>query len=129
MEFHFLELKKFTKELDEVKSIIDQWAYFLKHADEVDEIPYPLSDNKEIVRAFEVLEQAKFTRPELDIYFALVDQYRTEVGRREAALEEGEYKKSLEIAQNCLKRGMNIEEIGVITGLPVETIKKLKILA
>jgi predicted transposase/invertase (TIGR01784 family) len=122
MEFHFLELTKFKKNLDAIDSVIDQWAYFLKHAGEVDEIPSELKENKEIVRAFEILEQAKFTKQELGIYNALVDQYRTEVGRIDIALET----KSIEIAKKLLAHGIDLETIKESTDLSIDLLKKLK---
>ncbi len=141
MEFHFLELEKFTKDLSALDSVIDQWTYFLKNAETLDEIPDELKENEAIVRAFEVLEQAHFTRAELAQYDALIDQYRVEIGRKEAALEEGlkkglekgleqglekgRYEKSLEIAKNLLHHGMDIKEVSKATGLSIEILKKL----
>ncbi len=36
--FTFVELPKFTKKLHELKSLEEKWCYFLKHADESDDI-------------------------------------------------------------------------------------------
>jgi predicted transposase/invertase (TIGR01784 family) len=41
-------------------------------------------------------------------------------------LEKGEEKKSLRVALNCLKKGMDIQTIAEITDLPVERIELLK---
>jgi hypothetical protein len=37
MTWCFLELSKFTKNKDELTTIVDRWAYFLKYAKEIDE--------------------------------------------------------------------------------------------
>ncbi len=45
---------------------------------------------------------------------------------REEGREEGEIQKSLEIAKNCLKKGLSVEMIAEITGLPPIQIESLK---
>ena len=37
LEFHFIELKKFSKELEELNTILDKWIYFLRNADSFQE--------------------------------------------------------------------------------------------
>jgi predicted transposase YdaD len=41
-------------------------------------------------------------------------------------LQKGEEKKSLRVALNCLKKGMDIQTIAEITDLPIERIELLK---
>ena len=36
MEFHILELPKFTKSEEELASGLDKWLYFLRHAEKID---------------------------------------------------------------------------------------------
>lgn len=129
VEFHFIELSKFNKKLEEVNSIVDQWAYFLKHASEVYEVPKELKDNESITKAFRVLEQTNFTRQELEEYDKSIDEYRLELGRtteRQDFFEEGQLAKAIDIAKELLSENMSVEKISKITGLPVENIKNLK---
>ena len=44
LEFHILELPKFTKSADELESDLDIWLYFLRHAEKMDTaaLPAPL---------------------------------------------------------------------------------------
>ena len=44
IEFNFIELPKFNKEASELKSIIDQWIYFIKNAESIAVIPENLKD-------------------------------------------------------------------------------------
>jgi hypothetical protein len=39
IQFSFIELPKFTKEMDELESPIDKWTYFIKHSEELHVIP------------------------------------------------------------------------------------------
>jgi len=47
---------------------------------------------------------------------------------KEIGMREGEEKNSLRVALNCLKKGMDVQAIAEITGLPVERIELLKVL-
>ena len=44
----------------------------------------------------------------------------------EIGIKEGEEKKSLRVALNCLIKGMDVKTIAEITDLPVERIELLK---
>ena len=45
---------------------------------------------------------------------------------KEIGVKEGEEKKSLRVALNCLIKGMDVQTIAEITDLPVERIELLK---
>ena len=44
MKFRFIELKKFNKEVHELKNIIDKWTFFIKNADELEVMPNNVDD-------------------------------------------------------------------------------------
>src|SRR5580692_179892 len=48
MEWHFIELKKFKKKLNELNNVIDEWCYFLKNIKEFSDMPTELQHTKEI---------------------------------------------------------------------------------
>jgi len=68
MEFHILELPKFTRSVAEG---LDIWLYFLRHAEmmDVDELPAPLQQPL-VKRALEELKMLKQTDPERERYEA-----------------------------------------------------------
>ena len=65
VELVFVELPKFDKELDELKSLTDEWIYFVQRAAELHEVPATLGEVPEIEAAFEIAEAAHLT-PEED---------------------------------------------------------------
>jgi predicted transposase/invertase (TIGR01784 family) len=68
LEFYFIELPKFSKSEAELNSILDQWIYFLKHADDLEVIP-PISVNAPALRAaYEIADQFGWNQDELDVY-------------------------------------------------------------
>lgn len=67
MKFRFLELPKFKKEIHELETIIDKWAYFLKNADELEVIPSN-TDDEGLKEAYEAAAQHNWSREEYDAY-------------------------------------------------------------
>ena len=66
IELVFVELPKFTKELQELESLTDKWIYFLKSARKLESVPETMGNVPEIQKAFEVANQANLTREELE---------------------------------------------------------------
>jgi predicted transposase/invertase (TIGR01784 family) len=51
LEFHILELPKFTKSADQLRTSLDVWLYFLRHAEtmDTDALPMALAQNPLVV--------------------------------------------------------------------------------
>ncbi|MCP2727607.1 Rpn family recombination-promoting nuclease/putative transposase, partial [Limnofasciculus baicalensis] len=62
----FVELPKFTKELDRLETLADKWLYFLKYARSMTYIPEKMDMIPEIHQAFEIANQANLTREEME---------------------------------------------------------------
>ncbi|MBF0436048.1 MAG: PD-(D/E)XK nuclease family transposase, partial [Magnetococcales bacterium] len=86
---YFVELPKFTKDLDSCDSIFDQWLYFIKYASTLEEIPQKMQANP-IRHAFEKARVANMTADELDLYDKAGIAIADARGRVELAREEGE---------------------------------------
>ena len=58
IEFHLLELPKFTKSAAELTTGLDSWLYFLRHAEmmDADALPAALQQQPLVVRAVEELK-------------------------------------------------------------------------
>ena len=52
--FVFVELPKFTKTVDELKTLSDKWIYFLRYANELKAIPASMGGEAAIGHAFKV---------------------------------------------------------------------------
>jgi predicted transposase/invertase (TIGR01784 family) len=64
IELIFIELPKFKKELFELKSLTDEWIYFIKNAGSLEYIPKDLNTN--IRNSFDMLNEANLSREELE---------------------------------------------------------------
>src|ERR1700712_5002541 len=67
VEFHFIELPKFNKEIDELETNIDQWTYFIKNAENINVIPENIHDDG-LKEAYQEAEKYNWTQAELDDY-------------------------------------------------------------
>jgi predicted transposase/invertase (TIGR01784 family) len=136
LEFHFIELPKFTKELAELNNILDKWIYFLKYADSLDSIPESLQEPI-IKEAFGVLEQGNWSIPELEAYDAYLDAARSAAGQLESAedrgeargeargIEKGRLEEKMRLAEQLLDV-LDVDIIAQKTGLSIADLEKLK---
>ena len=132
MEFNFIELKKFTKSEQEITTIIDQWVYFLKHAEDLEVVPESITD-KGLKEAFDQADRHNWSKQELEDYNKVFMREQDERGRFELGMERaekigearGEIKEQQKIAKRLKEKGMEIDFIHEITGLSVEDIELL----
>ncbi len=121
IELVFVELPKFTKELDQLETITDKWIYFIKFARTLNSIPENMDDIPELHRAFEIANQADLTAEELE------DLERREmfIYDQQGAVALGREKEKREIARNLLGR-LNDGEIAAATGLSLQAVQELR---
>ncbi len=125
IELVFVELPKFSKELDELETLTEKWIYFLKSARSLETVPETMARVPEIQKAFEIANQASLSREELEdlekreIY--IHDQRNT----IKKAVNEAVKQKSIEIAKRLLNV-LDEETISQTTGLSLEEVQKLK---
>ena len=136
-EFSFIELPKFNKSLEELKTVLDKWIFFIKNANDLTMIPQTYQTAKPFKEAFNIATQTTWNTKELEVYeymalkeFDEINALKTaerkgvEEGKIEGKIE-GEKNKQLEIAKNLLDV-LDIETIALKTGLSVEEIGNLK---
>ena len=135
----FVELDRFDKKLEECVSMADKWYYSLKHMGTLDRLPEELR-TKMFERLFEACEIAKFTpeeklKYEHDMiterdYTNILNTCRAEglaegeaKGKAEG-IAEGEARGKMEVARAMKAKGLGMDLISELTGLPEEEIKK-----
>ncbi|TAE95135.1 MAG: DUF4351 domain-containing protein, partial [Oscillatoriales cyanobacterium] len=65
IELVFLELPKFNKRLEEVEGLIQSWAYFIKNAPDLEEIPEKFASLPEMQTAFNIANRSNLNLEEL----------------------------------------------------------------
>ena len=148
LEFIYVEIAKFDKPLDELKTLYDKWLFALKNLYKLNERPKALRD-KVFDRLFEEAEIAKFTKQELCEYEASKMAYRdiknsidtakregiaegwekgVKKGMAEGRAEERERnrKEKEDSIRNMLKSGISPEQIASWLAVPLEKVLEIR---
>jgi len=140
MDFYFIELTKFNKELKDLADITDKWIYFIKQAETLDVIPDNI-DDKGLKEAYEDANKNSWTQAELDAYnyaamreqddrgrIAMAEAKALQKGRekgREEGREEGEEKKEIAFVVEMHKDGISNERIAKIAKISIEKVEEI----
>ena len=148
LTFKYVEIAKFKKSIEELKTNYDKWIYVLQNLSRLDRQPRYLQ-TEVFSRLFNQAEIARFSKTELREYEDSLKAYRDmknsldnaeekglakglAKGRAEGLVEgraeglaEGKKDKAVEIAKKLLEMDMPIDAIMKATGLSQEEITKL----
>jgi predicted transposase/invertase (TIGR01784 family) len=134
--FTFIELPKFKiKEIAKLTNIVEKWCYFFKYAPHTKEGDLPKIAGKDevIQKAYEELNQFNWTQEELMLYEEEIKRVMDNLAAEEyvfnqgmeKGMEKGMERRNIEIAKNMLAQGLDSSLIAQVTGLSLDTIKKL----
>ena len=129
IELVFVELPKFTKEVDQLETIADKWIYFMKYARTITNIPPVMDSVPEIHKAFGIADQVNLTLEELaDIErreMFIYDQQGAIIKAVQEGRQEGRQEEKLAIARQLLDR-LEDATICQTTGLSIEDVRNLR---
>jgi predicted transposase/invertase (TIGR01784 family) len=153
IEFHFIELPKFKKTIEQLETETDKWIFFLDKAEDFSMVPSELKNPIAVKDALNVLDRGTWSKEDLMQYEKALDDERVaqsvlrtaqEDGRAEGKAEgraegrtegrtegraEGEKigmeKEKFEVAKKMISKGLSIDTICEITGLNHEEVKAL----
>jgi len=124
IEYNFIELLKFKKELKDCITLIDKWVYFIKNAKNLDVIPADVND-KGLKQAYKDAERHNWTKEELEAYLYSEMRRQDEKGKMTKAEKKGRNEREIEIAKKMIHADKHISEISEFTELSVEVINDL----
>lgn len=131
MELHFIEIPKLRKldDSEEISDMLEAWVAFIQSPES--EIVEKLEmSKKEIKEAKSQLLKMSVDSKDRYMYEKRKESILEKVSLIESAeqkgIEQGEYKKAIEIAQNAINNNLDENTIQLITGLSLEEIKILK---
>lgn len=113
IQFSFIELPKFTKELHQLETPIDKWTYFIKHSKKLQVIPDFANEDEGLKTAFLEADKYLWDKEELIAYDNISIREQDERGEREFAINKA--------MQQGLEQGM---EKGLEQGLEKGLEKK-----
>jgi predicted transposase/invertase (TIGR01784 family) len=147
IEFHFIELKKLHKAIDEMKDPLEEWSAFIRFSGSLTE--EDMSKLKEKNPVFKKAHSAlkaisrdskakiEYDRRQATIYFyerTLEKRYAEGIaegeqkGKAEGIAEgkaEGEHQRNLEIAKQMKEEKLSTDLIQRVTGLTAEEVERL----
>lgn len=133
VSYVFIELEKFNKKENELKSIEDEWLFFFADSQQITDLPSAIHD-KAVLDAFKTIEYFNFTTEQHDAYIRsrlaseaeeLTIENKYKQGLQEG-IEKGIEKEKIEVVKQSLKMGLDISMISKITGLSIEEISNFK---
>ena len=129
LTFKYVEIAKFKKSIEELKTNYDKWIYVLQNLSRLDRQPTYLQ-TVVFTRLFKQAEIAGFTRTELREYEDSLKAYRDMKNSLDNAEEKGvvkgERNKAIEIATKMKAKGFSVDDIVQMTGLSADEVKKIK---
>ena len=132
LQYLFLELPNCTKAMTPEASVLDNFCYVLRNISRLPERPeglkgeiFDLLFKSAELSTFATNEKAKYfedmhTKEDIERMI----EYAKEEGQRKGK-EEGREEASVSIAKTMLKKGMEVQVISELTGLPVDAVKAL----
>ena len=117
IEFNFIELPKFNKTANELTTIIDQWIYFIKNAEDLVIIPENVKDEG-LKIAYQDADRHNWTKQELEEYDKVFMREQDDRGRITKVQKD--------IAKKFLISGSPVNIVAENTGLSIEQVIQLK---
>ena len=128
LTYIYLEMPKFVKAENELKTSFDKWLFVLRHLPDLQNRPKALQE-RIFEKLFKTAEIAKFSKKERQEYEDSLKYYRDLVNTVDTAEQDGKEKgkkeKAIETAKKMKKKGYESNEIAELTGLTKEEIEKL----
>ena len=129
IELVFVELPKFTKEVDQLETLADKWIYFMKYARTITDVPPVMDSVPEIHQAFDIANQVNLSPEELEDIerreMFIYDQQGAILQAVQEARQEARQAEKLAIARQLLDR-LDDATIGQTTGLSIEDVRNLR---
>lgn len=128
IQFTFIELRKFHKQLKGLKTLTEKWVFFIKNAENLEIIPDNIEDEG-LIEAYKDADKHSWLKEELIAYDNASIAEQDERGKLIAAENKGKIEGKMEekegVIQRCLEEGMPPKMISKIVNLPVSEIKKI----
>ncbi|MGD9202587.1 MAG: Rpn family recombination-promoting nuclease/putative transposase [Chitinispirillia bacterium] len=137
LTFIYLQMPNFNKTEDQIEDHFDKWLYIFKNLPKLHERPKKLQE-RVFEKLFSIAEIAKFTPLEVEEYEESLKVYRDlknsidtarEEGKAEGRAEgraEGVIEGKMEVVENMIKSGEDIQKISNFTGITIEEIEALR---
>ena len=124
MEYNFIELPKFIKELKDIKTLVDKWIYFIKNSENLDVIPSNLKDEG-LIHAYEDADRHNWTKEELEAYHYAEMRRQDEKGKITVAIRKAVEQEKNDNIKKLYEKGVSIDIIAYSINIKIEKVKQI----
>ena len=124
MEYNFIELPKFIKELKDIKTLVDKWIYFIKNSENLDVIPSNLKDEG-LIHAYEDADRHNWTKEELEAYHYTEMRRQDEKGKTTVAIRKAVEQEKNDNIKKLYEKGVSIDIIAYSINIKIEKVKQI----
>lgn len=124
IQFTFIELEKFTKEVHQLETLVEKWVHFIKKADKLDVIPESI-DDEGLLAAYYDADRHSWTKEELRAYDNASIAEGDLVQREKFLIDKGKKENTYKVVEKCLERNMDAEDIADIVDRPIKEVLKI----
>jgi predicted transposase/invertase (TIGR01784 family) len=124
MEFTFVELPKFNKELRELMTLTEKWVYFIKNAENLEVVPDNINDEG-LKSAYEEANVQTWTQEELDAYEYAFMREEDERARLDKAKEEGKEESKINMVIKLHSKAKSIGEIADLLDISEREVSQI----
>ena len=124
IRFTFIELRKFNKKAEQLRTLTEKWVFFIKNAEDLELIPENVEDEG-LMEAYKDADKHSWKKEELIAYDNASIAEQDERGRLIAAENKGKVEKEEEVVERCVAENMPPEIISKIVNLPISEVKKI----
>ena len=121
IQFCFIQLPKFKKKVEDLKTPIDKWTYFIKNAKKLEIIP-DNTDDDGLKEAYIDAEKHKWTKAELIAYDNAFMRIQDAIGELSHAKREGKEEAQVEAIIGFYEIGTTPENIAKALKITVEKV-------
>jgi len=125
IKYTFIELPKFTLKVDELKTLVEKWVFFIKEAESLDLIPENV-DDEGLKAAYKDADKYSWTKEELKAYDNAFIAEQDEKGRIEFAKEEQRNEDVLGLYENEVPVSIIAKSLKLTEEQVTEIIEKYK---
>lgn len=125
LNFKFLQMPLFHKKETELLTKFDKWCYFLKHLEDMDNIPAILNEPI-FKKAFETAELAGMTENERNFYEESLMSYRDMQNALDTAVDDAIKERDIQIAENLILEGLGDSIVAKCIGLSIAQVIEIR---
>lgn len=125
LNFKFLQMPLFHKKETELLTKFDKWCYFLKHLEDMDNIPAILNEPI-FQKAFETAELAGMTENERNFYEESLMSYRDMQNALDTAVDDALKERDIQFIRKFIFKGFDNQLISELTDLNIEQVEEIR---